>query len=162
MNSTLSCSIASALIMGMLWLILTADRGLIADYKNSLEPYQKKIMDIVSKHRMKIWLQGMGLGLVIAIVMRQFVLPTIGPNTDACAFTAIMMGVNYMYYMLAPKGTYMISHLRDDQVPGWLAVSKMMQRRYTMGLLLGLVGSFLLSKDLPNLLGGVLRGQRGG
>jgi hypothetical protein len=150
--------------MGMLWLILTADRGLIAEYKDSLEPYQKQIMEIVSKHRMKIWLQGMGLGLVLAIVLGRFVISPLGlgPNANACAFTAILMGVNYMYYMLAPKGTYMISHLRKDQVPGWLAVSKMMQRRYTMGLLLGLVGSFLLSKDLPNLLGGVLGGQQRG
>jgi len=54
-----------------------------------------------------------------------------------------------MYYMLYPKSAYMVNNLENkDQSSKWLAVYKTMQYKYHVGMILGLVGYFLLSYGL--------------
>lgn len=163
-NFTATCAISSAFIMGMFWLIMTADRGALDTYKNQLEPHQQKIMSAIRKHRFKLWVQGLLLGFAVAFGT-MYLLPQMSANMGSCAFTAILMGVNYAYYMLSPKGSYMISHLRQEQIPAYLEVKKMMQGKYITGLVLGVIGTFLMSRGVLMGLTAPLRallGQAGG
>ena len=56
-----------------------------------------------------------------------------------CASVAIMMGVAYMAYTLAPKGHFMLEYLTTQpQVLAWLDMYKRMVRLFHGGFALGL------------------------
>ena len=59
-------------------------------------------------------------------------------------FTVIVLGVNYLYYILKPKKDYMVPHLTTKpQREAWLAIYKEMQYRCKMGFVLGIVAFML-------------------
>ena len=135
-------------------------------FQNSLTPKQKIIMEKINKERFQIWIKGLFFGFIIALLSARFLPINLGgENMNACAIAAIAMGVNYFYYIFATKSIRMIDYLTPDQIPAWSQVSQDMQNKYHIGLLLGLVGSFLLTKGLSNNVfgkGGKLSSQLGG
>lgn len=147
MVCTTTCAVAAALIGGMLWIMLTADKGIMNAYKATMTEKQLAIKRAISMNRAIISIQGFMLGAAIALVWL-FTYGRGAPGVKGCIFAAIAMGVNYFYYMLSDKGTYMVQHLKPDQIDEWLAVKKMMQQKYHIGMLLGLGGCFLLGKGL--------------
>ena len=143
-----SCGVASALIGGMVYIMLTADKtSTMKDYIDSLDDPQKRMMKHVSQMRAKIWGKGLIIGLGLGLVWLYFN-PT---NTTSrnCVFTAIVMLVNYFYYILSPKQTYMIEHLKNSsQIAMWNKVRRMMQVKYHIGMVLGGLGCYALGRGL--------------
>lgn len=136
------CFLAAALMGGVVMTMARANRSTLSDYVSGLTPSQLHTHKIISDARLRIWLMGLALGVVAA----WFVAPRSGSTMmRGCSFAAIVMLVNYFYYMLAPKPGYMIEVLRRDQVPEWLAVKKMMQSNYHVGMLVGAVALYFLS-----------------
>ena len=146
-NSPITCAIAFAFIGGMLWLTITTNGSIMNNFVSSLTPEQMAVYKRIEKLRFQIWAKGMLLGLAVALVAAKF-LPIEGENMGACAISAIAMGVNYLYYTLSPKNENMISYLKPEQISSWLEVKNMMTSKYHIGMLLGLIGGFLLSKGL--------------
>jgi hypothetical protein len=146
-NSPLTCAIAFAFIGGMLWLVITNNNTTMNTFLGQLTPEQAVVMERIKKIRFQIWAKGLLIGFIVALVAAKF-LPISGENMNACAISAIAMGVNYFYYMLSPKSENMVSYLRPEQVPAWLEVKNMMSTKYHIGMLLGFIGSFLLAKGL--------------
>lgn len=144
----MTCALASAFLGGMLWINLTADKEVLGNFHNTFDENQRQIMQHISGNRLKIWWQGIALGMTLAFVYLYSFGKGVQIIFKSCVFTAIVMTVNYFYYMLSNKGTYMIEHLRKDQVDEWLDVKVMMQRKYHIGLLLGAIGCFLLARGL--------------
>lgn len=164
-SNSFTCAIAFAFIGGMLWIVIAANRNTMQSFETSFTPEQKVIMEEIKKHRFQLWIKGLLFGLLIALLAAKFLPVNLGgQNMNACAIAAIAMGVNYFYYVLSPKPKAMIDFLRPEQIPAWRAVSKDMQKKYHIGLLLGFIGSFLLTKGLSNYsqVGSQLNSQLGG
>ena len=147
MVCTTNCATASAFLGGMLWIMLTANKETLNAYEATMNEKQLALKRAISMNRALISVQGFLLGIALALVW----LYTYGRGSatvKGCVFAAIAMGVNYFYYMLADKGTYMVQHLQPDQIDEWLAVKTMMQRKYHVGMLLGLAGCYFLGKGI--------------
>lgn len=138
----LPCFLAAALMGGVIMTIAKADRNILADYVSGLSQSQLEAHQAISEARLKNWMWGLLLGVGVA----WFVTPR-GDNvlTRGCTFAAVVMVVNYFYYMFAPKPGYMIEVLKGHQVNEWLAVKKMMQSNYHIGLLVGALALYFLS-----------------
>jgi hypothetical protein len=147
MVCTTNCAIAAAFLGGMLWIMLTANKDVMNAYKSTMTEKQLALKNLISVNRAILSIQGFVLGTIVATVW----LFTYGRGSSSmkgCVFAAIAMAVNYFYYMLSDKGTYMVQHLEKHQIDEWLGVKKMMQRKYHIGMLLGLAGCFFLGKGL--------------
>ena len=145
-NCLLPCLIASALFGSMLFLMLGNNKSkLIDDFTESLgeetSVYNGETMrlkdiykDIVDK-RLKIYLAGLSLGLVVGLI---YITTTKNSVHRTCLFTALVLVVTYTFYMVFPKGEYMLNHLKTAEMnKKWLLVYKEMKYRHYMGLLLG-------------------------
>lgn len=150
-SKSFMCAIAFAFIGGMLWLVIAANRTVINNFTKNLDVKQMKIMEEIKKMRFQLWIRGLFFGFIIALLAARF-LPVDfgGENSNACAIAAIAMGINYFYYMFSSKPIEMIDYLRPDQIEDWKLVKNEMQFKYHVGIVLGLVGSFLLTKGLSN------------
>lgn len=144
----ITCSISMALLIGMLWVNITADKNILQNFEKTFDKTQAKVYSEIKQNRLKLWIQGMILGIGLGLAW------LLSSNASAiiktCGFTSISTLVNYFYYMLTTKPKYMIEYLRKDQIDEWLSVKLMMQRKYHIGLLLGVVGCFMLGKGFSS------------
>lgn len=150
-NSALMCAISSAFICGMLWIIVTSNKNVMSDFEKTFSKEQLELMEKIKKERFKVWAQGLLFGFIIALLSARFFPYEVkGENMHACMIAAIAMGFNYIYYILYPKKYNMLTHLRPEQLHSYNQVKSTMMFKYHIGLLLGFIGSFLLTKGLSN------------
>ena len=139
-----ACGIASAFFGGMLFLSLNPYKyEILEQYLATLDENQLSIFRKIHKERMQIYLLGLVLGLLLG-----FIYLNVSKNSVArtCTFVSIVMGVNYLFYMIYPKSTYMIKHLNNEkQITEWQNVYRTMQYRQYMGMVLGLVAYVIVS-----------------
>jgi hypothetical protein len=115
----------------------------------STEPKQKKLYESIVDERLSIYLQGVVIGVIISLVYLYFIKGTTDVLKHSCIFTSISLFVQYIYYSLTPKSAWMVTNLKNqEQTQDWLDVYKFMKYRYHMGMVLGLIGYFLLSRFL--------------
>lgn len=139
-----TCGIAMALIGAMMWLMLTVDKEVLLNFHGTFNEMQREKMIEIRNMRCKLWLQGLGLGVVLALAYAWYTTGYEVSLLNACTFSAIAMGVNFFYYTLMPKEEYMIQYLGPHQIDEWLEVKKMFQGKYWMGMLIGLFACFVL------------------
>ncbi len=138
--------IGFALLFGMLFCIFSARNIEQQEFVDSLDTEQLEIYKSIITFRFNLWLQGMVLGLVVAIVVLYFLNPKFNTYGNALLFTAVLLFVNYMFYMLYPKPAWMLEFTKNTkQVKEWLDVYKFMKTRYHWGMLAGVAAFFLLS-----------------
>ena len=139
-----ACGIASAFFGGMLFLSLNPYKyEVLEQYLATLDENQLAIFRKIHKERMQIYLLGLVLGLLLGFIYLNVSKSSVART---CTFVAIVMGVNYLFYMVYPKSTYMIKHLNtEEQVNAWQNVYRTMQYRQYMGMVLGLVAYVLVS-----------------
>ena len=118
-------------------------------FRNLLSEEQLRIYDFIAKERLSIYIQGLILGLLLAMLVT-FNSSLVGTN-KLCVFVVIALGINYLYYSIHPKKTYMLNHLTStEQNTAWLGIYKEMKLRSMMGVLFGLIGYILLGNGLCN------------
>lgn len=146
------CVISLALLGASFYTMLTCKQCQpFLKYQQSLNPIQQKLYQYTVYERTKLYVHGMILGILLASVYLYFTKGRIEPIKNSCIFTSIILTVQYLYYSLAPKKLYMLNILTNkDQVNNWLDVYKTMKFRYHMGLLLGIIGFFMLSYGITN------------
>lgn len=135
------CLIATIFVAAMLFVMLSTekDRKIQAFY-NSLDPYQQDVFKKISKERITLFFCGLLLGTLIGALCI-YLLPDTGKVSVSCMFTAFVFVVAYFFYVLMPKKNYMVESLTSqEQVTMWLEVYKVMQYRYHLGLLFGIIG----------------------
>lgn len=111
---------------------------------NLLNNKQKTIYQKIITERKNIYFQGYGLGFIISII---FILINNSQKvkkipywSTVCITGAITLTVNYFYYILSKKNTYMISHLNSkNQIDAWLDIYREMQIKYHSGLVMGII-----------------------
>ncbi len=147
MVCSLSLTLAIALMAGNIACSFSAKAlALKSKFAESLDASQLKMYESIIRDRMDIYMQGMALGLLCAVVYvylvhkrdRTFDIKHVG------MFGLITLGVQYMYYSLMPKHNWMLDHLKNqEQVVMWLEVYKHMSMRWHLGVLLGILGSMV-------------------
>ena len=147
---TKSCALAVVLGGGSLLTMLNGQkRGIMKAFKDSLSEAQSKIYQEITKKRRNLYCQGLMLGLVLSalfLIYRRRSLMTV--NT-ICLTVAITLTVSYLHYMLSQKGEYMLSHLTSkDQTEKWLAIYRVMQYNYNLGIVLGILAVIAASQTV--------------
>lgn len=140
----ISCAIASAFFSGMLYFSLNPYKyNVLKDFLNTLNQEQLTIFNKIHKERMQIYLVGLVIGLLLGFIFLQ---NNNHNKYNTCVFVSIVMGVNYLFYMIYPKSTYMLQHLKtQEQINTWQTVYKYMQYYHYTGMILGLISYVIVS-----------------
>ena len=151
----LSCGIATMFIVASLFTSYSTNKTeLSKKFKNSLNEEQQKTYENITNKRKKLYFTGLTIGFIASLIII-FTLKLINKKSyqlrrlsTGCLSLAITFIVCYFYYILSPKGKYMITELEnEEQVKQWLKIYKHMQFRYHLGFALGLVGVAVLSQS---------------
>ena len=140
----INCLVAVGMFSGMLYLMLNYRKSIVLkNFINTLSPDLIEIYQDVSYERMTIYIQGMVLGLVLGLIYLNYAKQT--KVNRACTFTVIILGINYLYYILMPKSRYMVPLLEtQEQREAWIKVYREMQYRCKAGFVLGLLTYFFV------------------
>jgi len=138
------CLVGAALLGSMIVTMLASKKSKnFVNFMNLLDDDQQQIYKSVIKERMSIYIQGLVIGVILAILCT--FTNKLTKTNKICLFIVIALGFNMLYYSLYPKSTYMLSHLTSkEQNEAWLKIYKEMKLRCKIGLLLGIVGYILL------------------
>lgn len=144
------CIVAFIFIGASLYTLFGCDH--CKNYKANLNEEQLIIYHKISQERRNIAVQGLILGLFLAFIFMYLTHKTFNPLACGCSFAAVVLFVQYLYYMLYPKSDYMILHIDGEQKEEWLEVYKEMQYRYHIGMVLGIIGYFILAYFIKLIL----------
>jgi len=145
-----NCALGFALVGGTIATALVSKQDpVFQKYHATLEPEQKEALEKITNERLNLYIQGTLLGLLLVGVMYFFSNMRISAFANGCAFVAIVLLTQYFYYILMPKRDWMLNHLKTGvQNEEWLSVYKHMSVRWHIGLLVGLIGFFLIGKGV--------------
>ena len=142
------CAIGFILIISKIYMLFSYNKyDLMINFMNKLDNKELNIYLKIINERRNIYLQGMLLGLVLAVL---YVLLVKNNKNNkimtACIFVTIVIVTNTIYYLLKPKSTYMLNHIvEQDKIEAWLKIYKYMQRIYITGILLGILSYVFIS-----------------
>ena len=144
------CLVGAALVGSMAMTMLASKKSKnFVNFMAVLDDNQQQIYKSVIRERMNIYIQGMVIGILLALGITSNV--KLSKTNNICLFIVVALGFNWGYYSLYPKSTYMLSHLTDStQVKAWLAIYKEMKFRCKIGLLLGALGYVILGMGWCN------------
>ena len=148
----MECAIGVAFLIGMVAIVATpslSSRG--NKFVSSLSEAQQQAYKKIVGERWRIFLSASVAGLVAgfaAVYALQTSNNRVSGTASGCVFLATAFVVQYFWYMLSPKSDRMIRHLTRDQIQEWDSLGISYQRTYHFGLLLGLVGYFLLGNGM--------------
>lgn len=141
-----SCLIGCGLLGAMLFTMLYSSRNSNqAQFVKLLDSRQKEIYNSIIQERLKIYICGYIVGLILATL----VVFSLKSNSmqNICVFVTIATGVNYLYYVIHPKSNYMLNHLTSvEQNKAWLKIYRNMKRNYIIGFMLGVLGYLFLGR----------------
>ena len=142
------CLMASGLFGSMIYIMLNPRKSeIINEFQRSLTEEQNQVYAEIVNERMKIYLIGLVVGLVLGFLYLQF--NTSKTVSRTCVFTVLVLFTSNVLYLIAPKSKYMVTYLNTEtQRNAWLKVYKEMQYRQVIGTLLGVIAYVLLSYNL--------------
>lgn len=151
---TTSCALALIFAAGSFATCCgTNKKQLSNNLKASLDETQLEIYNKITKNRGNIYKNGLVAGVLVAatIVVVNLLLAN---NTKGlftlntlCMVIATILIVSYLFYMISPKGVYMISFLRTkEQRDNWLEIYRVMQQNYHLAIGLAIISVLFASK----------------
>ena len=146
-NCDIWCLLASGLFASMLFVMFNPQKTKILNtFLNTLNSNQKHMHKKIVEERLKIYITGLIIGLIVGFTYLSMSKKSV---IRTCVFTALVLSITIIFYMLIPKSTYMIKHLKTtEQFNKWLDVYKEMQYRNYMGFVLGIISYLLLAHNL--------------
>lgn len=143
-----SCAVATVLGGGSIFCMMNArKKNVMDDFKNSLDKAQKEKYKEITTNRKNIYCRGMLLGLVLSAVLLVYKRKTLFSLNTICLTIAVLLTSSYLYYMVSPKGDYMLTHLETkEKRDKWLAIYRVMQYNYHLGLVLGICAVVVASQ----------------
>lgn len=141
------CLIASIFLGASLYtMIKCKDCSVFKEYERSLTPDQKAVYKEIVKERSNLYLKGLIVGSLLSGLYLCKTQGKVDPIKNSCIFVTIAMATQYAIYIFSPKSKYMLNKLHTrDQVVKWLEVYKEMKRKYHIGIILGIIGYYLIS-----------------
>lgn len=145
-----NCAIGFAFIGGTIATALVSKQDpVFKEYHDTLEPEQRAVLDRITDERLSLYVQGTVVGLILVGLLALVSGNLLSPFSNGCAFVALVLLAQYFYYILMPKSDWMLKHLKTSvQNEAWLRVYRHMSIRWHMGLLVGLLGFFLLGRGI--------------
>jgi uncharacterized membrane protein YjfL (UPF0719 family) len=145
-----NCALGVALIIATIITSLASKSDpVFQNYLRTLDPKQIYSLEEISNNRASLYLQGTILGVILIILLTVLGYKQLSPFTNGCTFVVIVLLTQYFYYILMPKKDWMLNHLKtQDQIKGWLSVYRHMSLRWHFGLVIGLIGYFLLGRGV--------------
>ena len=141
----LSCALAAGLIFGVLMTSIPKNKTKIDKLKKSLDKKQKEIYENLSKERLRLYIQGLILGIVISILYLYLFKNKVN-TCNFCNCLVITLGVAALYYLIYPKTDYIINYIQDEeQRKLWLDIYRHMQLKYYGGIAIGVIIYILLA-----------------
>lgn len=148
-NTCTLCAIAVAFLATSIAtpFVSTSKHQLHRAFQSTLDSDQNTRYERIALHRRNLYLQGLVLGvlvacLVVGVVMR--VAPLANNTSYGCLAVVVLFVVEFLYYMLSPKGEYMVTVLKTQkQREAWLKVYRHMQVSMYGSLACALVASFV-------------------
>ena len=148
-NSCTLCAIAFVFLATSIAspFVASSKHHLHHKFQRTLSDDQNRRYERIVQHRRNLYLQGLVLGvlmacLVVGVVMQ--VAPMSNEVSYGCLAVVVLFVVEFLYYMLSPKGEYMVSVLdTQEQRDAWLAVYRHMQVSMYGSFACALVGSFV-------------------
>ena len=108
---------------------------------------QKKYKSIVYE-RLKIYIMGMILGIILGLI---YIYSYSGGIQNICIFIVIVMSVKLTFYYFYPKSDYMLYHLQTkEQVKAWTDVYKSYKNAWKYSLIVSFISYILISYGLNN------------
>jgi len=149
-----ACLLGAGFIGGKIAMIAGDEKKQLHNkFVSTLTQKQQDVYSEIKMERLRIYLQGMTLGLVCAITYLVFSknLKTTDV-TDICMFVVISGSITYGYYTLTPKSKYMLNYIdRQEQINAWLEIYKTYKYKYSMGFAVGIIGYILLGYGLKKI-----------
>jgi hypothetical protein len=151
---TKSCALAFIFGMGSVASFFTSNKKQILDnLKKSLDEKQLEHYDEIVKNRTKIYKNGLIAGgvisvtlIIINLLLENNMKQLFSLNT-LCLIISTTLIVSYLFYMISPKGKYMVSYLkRKDQRDEWVEINKTMQHNYHFAIALAIIAVLFASK----------------
>lgn len=142
------CALAAVFGTGSIMCFLNTKKGAVMeDFKDSLNEKQRKKYNEITQNRRKIYTHGLLLGAGLSLApIYAFGSKKLVSINNLCVFISTVLITSYLFYMLSPKGEYMIIHLDDkEKREKWLKIYKKMQMNYHVGLVLGIIAVVLTS-----------------
>lgn len=148
-----NCYISIVFIISMIYNQFTMNMKTIhkhyEQYDKLKYPYDKELTDIYQKiiiERRNIYFMGYIIGFLFSIIVSIHLLyrnkKKINRIFYLCLIVSICFITNYMYYILTPKSTYLIEHMKNiQQCKQWLIIYRKFQIKYHVGILLGLIAA---------------------
>ena len=145
MRNNLSCVIGFSFIFANIAVSLNPNiQKKNATFLNSLTDLQKAMYKLVKKERITLFTHGTILGVILGILILYWVRKK-GNLLKGCCFMATVFLTQYFYYTLSPKNYSMVEVLKGrNQLHEWNNVYKAYQWNYHAGILLAIIGYFLL------------------
>lgn len=150
----ISCFLAAVFVLATIFTTsATQHNKTIQHYQGQLSSELVTLYRKITEERKGIYYYGYALGLVLSGIIIFY-------NTNAnnqssvkmtnmsmvCLVITVSFLTNYFYYMLSPKTTYMLDHIKTpEQTKAWLEMYKAMQYYWHAGLVFGIVAVAFLA-----------------
>lgn len=148
-NSCTLCAIAFVLLATSIVVPFVAHtkHHLHKTFQNTLDTDQQMRYQRIVSHRRNLYIQGLVVGILVACLVVG-VIARVSPLTNdvsyGCLAVVVLFVVEYLYYILSPKGEYMVSVLyTEEQRKAWLDVYRHMQVSMYASFASALVASFV-------------------
>ena len=151
MACRITCSISVAFIVAMIYMTNAMSNNETTKlYEKQLPDHLRGTYKQIVDERTRIYYTGYLLGFSVAILFILyniwFTKRTFSTISMICLSTTSAFIINYFYYILTPKKTYMLEHIdTPKQTNAWLKMYRDMQYHYHVGLVLGLMAVAIFS-----------------
>jgi|UniRef100_A0A6C0CUA5 prolipoprotein diacylglyceryltransferase len=124
----------------------------IQKYEAQLPKDLQEIYRKIQRERLHIYYYGYSLGFILSLIIIIYNYQNnsskskLSTSHMVCIVISTSFLTNYFYYMLSPKTTWMLDHIKTpEQTKAWLEMYKSMQRYYHTGLVLGIIAVAFLA-----------------
>ena len=121
----------------------------IQKYEAQLPEDLRNIYKKIQRERLNIYYYGYALGFILSLIIIIYNYQNKSKISTAhmiCVVISTSFITNYFYYMLSPKTSWMLDHIKSpEQTKAWLEMYKVMQKYYHTGLVLGIIAVVFLA-----------------
>jgi NADH:ubiquinone oxidoreductase subunit 3 (subunit A) len=124
----------------------------IQTYEAQLPKDLQEIYRKIQRERLHIYYYGYSLGFILSLIIIIYNYQNNSSKSKittthmVCIVISTSFLTNYFYYMLSPKTSWMLDHIKTpEQTKAWLEMYKSMQKYYHTGLVLGIIAVAFLA-----------------
>ncbi len=139
----LTCLVAFILFGSMIYISFNPyNQTALTKFIMTLDRRQQHIFSYIHHERFRIYLLGLIIGLCAGFVVYYYTSPG---TYRTCGFTAVVLGITYIFYLLHPKKIYMRDYLLlESQRQAWANVYRSMMSSNYIGMFLGAFAYIIL------------------